>query len=119
MTLLTTFSLAFGQMTVSGTVTDAVTGEGLIGANVVVAGTDMGTAAGEGGNFTISNVSSGATLNISMIGYASQSVPASESVTVALQPSAVGFDALVVSATRVPVESFKQPLRLPYVAKKV
>ena len=107
MTLLTTFSLAFGQMTVSGTVTDAVTGEGLIGANVVVAGTDMGTAAGEGGSFTISNVSSGATLNISMIGYASQSVPASESVTVALQPSAVGFDALVVSATRVPVRKLQ------------
>ena len=40
---LTTYSVA--QMTVSGTVTDASTGEALAGANVVVDGTSKGAAA--------------------------------------------------------------------------
>ena len=55
-------TISFAQMTVSGTVTDASTGEALAGANVVVDGTSKGSAADASGSFTISNVPNGATL---------------------------------------------------------
>ena len=40
----------FAQMTVSGTVSDAATGDALAGANVVVEGTDLGAAATASGS---------------------------------------------------------------------
>ena len=54
--LLPVFVMA--QHTVSGTVTDAATGDALPGANVVVVGTNMGAAATADGSFSISNVPS-------------------------------------------------------------
>ena len=42
--ILSLTSILFAQMTVSGTVTDASTGNALAGANVVVDGTDLGAA---------------------------------------------------------------------------
>ena len=51
---LTSFLSA--QMNVSGTVTDEATGAALAGANVVVDGTDKGTAADSEGAFTINDV---------------------------------------------------------------
>ena len=41
--VLGTGSLAMAQRTIKGTVTDAQTGDALIGANVVVVGTSTGT----------------------------------------------------------------------------
>ncbi|MBT3840535.1 MAG: hypothetical protein HOB40_07665, partial [Candidatus Marinimicrobia bacterium] len=58
-------SILFAQMTVSGSVTDASTGDALAGANVVVDGTDLGAAADASGAFTIRNVPNGATLTAS------------------------------------------------------
>ena len=69
---LTTYSVA--QMTVSGTVTDASTGEALAGANVVVDGTSKGAAADASGSFSIANVPNGSTLTASMIGYTDASI---------------------------------------------
>ena len=43
--ILSITSILFAQMTVSGTVTDASTGDALAGANVVVDGTNNGAAA--------------------------------------------------------------------------
>ncbi len=62
--IILTFSLALtsslvAQITVSGTVTDASTGKALAGANVVVEGTNKGSAADANGEFTIGNVSNG------------------------------------------------------------
>ena len=51
--------LLFAQNTISGTVTNASTGEALPGANVVVLGTNMGAAATVDGSYTISNVPDG------------------------------------------------------------
>lgn len=61
------------QGTVSGTVTDAI-GEPVIGANVVVSGTTNGVITDLDGHFTLSDVSHGATLLFSYIGYKEQSV---------------------------------------------
>jgi len=81
--LLPVFVMA--QHTVSGTVTDAATGDALPGANVVVVGTNMGAAATADGSFSISNVPAGSyTIIASVIGYAddSRSVNVSGDATV-------------------------------------
>ena len=59
------------QGTITGTVTDSVSGEPLPGVNVVISGTTQGTATGPEGTFTISNVEPGTyDLQASFVGYA-------------------------------------------------
>ncbi|WP_337942533.1 SusC/RagA family TonB-linked outer membrane protein, partial [Parabacteroides sp.] len=58
---------------ISGKIVDQ-NGEFVIGANVVVAGTAIGTITDTDGNFTL-EVPNGATLKISYIGYIEQSIP--------------------------------------------
>ena len=101
--LLPVFVMA--QHTVSGTVTDAATGDALPGANVVVVGTNMGAAASADGSFSISNVPAGSyTITASVIGYAddSRSVNVSGDATVnfSLETSALELSALEVLASR-------------------
>ena len=101
--LLPVFVMA--QHTVSGTVTDAATGDALPGANVVVDGTNMGAAATADGSFSISNVPAGSyTITASVIGYAddSRSVNVSGDATVnfSLETSALELSALEVLASR-------------------
>ena len=95
----------FAQNTVSGTVTDASTGEALAGANVVVTGTSMGAAATADGSYSISNVPAGSyTITASVIGYAdgSQSVNVSGDATVnfSLNVSALELSAVEILASR-------------------
>lgn len=88
------------QMTVSGTVVNATTGEALAGANVIVEGTSKGSAADADGQFTISNVSNGSTLTASMIGYKNMSMDASSSINFSLEPSLIQMSGLEVLASR-------------------
>lgn len=95
----------FAQNTVTGTVTDAKTGNGLAGANVVVGGTTMGAAADVDGYFVIENVPDGTyTLTASVIGYengnATITLPGAGSVDFALTTSALELSALEVFASR-------------------
>jgi TonB-linked SusC/RagA family outer membrane protein len=64
---------AFAQKTVTGTVVDNY-GEPIIGANVVVKGSQEGTMTDADGNFSLKNVSDNATLKVSFMGYATQEV---------------------------------------------
>lgn len=58
---------------IAGTITDAQTGETLIGVNVLIEGTSQGAVTNENGYFVILNVSPGTyTVRASYIGYASQ-----------------------------------------------
>jgi len=93
-------TILFAQMTVSGTVTDASSGDALAGANVVVDGTDMGAAADANGGYTLSNVPNGATLTASMIGYKDASAAAGRTVNFALTSSAIAMSGLEVLASR-------------------
>ncbi|MCH8011254.1 MAG: TonB-dependent receptor [Candidatus Marinimicrobia bacterium] len=95
------------QATITGSVSDAETGEVLAGANVVVEGTTLGAAADANGSFSISNVPAGThTVTASVIGYELSSrtvtVPSSGSVTVnfALESAAIELSALEVLAWR-------------------
>ena len=64
-------TFVFAQNTISGTVTDAATGDALPGANVVVEGTNMGAAAAVDGSYSIGNVPAGSySVTASVIGYA-------------------------------------------------
>jgi hypothetical protein len=71
LTFLTFHTTTFAQTgKISGIVTDAKTGEHLIGANVIIEGTTMGAATDVDGYYVILNVQPGTyNLRISMIGY--------------------------------------------------
>jgi hypothetical protein len=65
-------ALVFGAGKIRGKVTDAGTGEPLVGANVVVVGTSMGAATNIAGEFVILNVPAGTySLRTSYVGYQS------------------------------------------------
>jgi len=69
--LISTF--AFGQRNITGKVSDS-NGEGLIGANVLVLGTSVGTTTDISGNFNLNVATDVTTLEISYTGYKSQNV---------------------------------------------
>jgi iron complex outermembrane receptor protein len=80
--LLTLGSFAFAQRTITGKVTDGSTGEPLIGANILVVGTTVGTSTDIDGNYSL-NVPEGATeLEITYTGYTATRVAIGTSNTV-------------------------------------
>lgn len=105
--LLFTVQTIFAQtITVSGTITDAITGSPVPGINVVQQGTNNGTSADFDGNFTI-NVPSEATLVFSGIGFATQTVAVNgrTSINVQMQESAQGLDEVIVTALGIKKET--------------
>lgn len=81
------------QVTVSGTITDAGTGEPMPGATIQVKGTTIGTISDAGGNFVLSVPDANATLIVSFIGYIVQEI-ALEGRTVISVSLATEFRAL-------------------------
>ena len=71
--LLCTLNAVAQQLNVTGNVKDAL-GEYIIGASVLVKGTTNGTITDIDGNFSVSGVEKGSVLEISYIGYVSQSI---------------------------------------------
>ncbi len=81
-------SAAYAQRTIAGKVTDAATGDPLIGANVLVVGTTTGTATDIDGTYSL-EVPEGATeLEFSYTGYGTQRVAIGSSNTVDMTLSA-------------------------------
>ena len=67
---------AIGQGSITGKITDSKTGEGVIGANILIVGTTQGSATDIQGNFIINNVKEGTyTLQISSVMYKTHTVP--------------------------------------------
>ena len=99
-TLLLFPSGAFAQTrTVSGTVTDASTGEALIGASVLVKGTSTGAVTDIDGNFSL-ELSERKTLTISYVGYLSKEVKASPgaNLEIQLESDSKSIDEVVIIA---------------------
>ena len=65
---------AFAQIRVSGTVTDAATGEALFGVSVAVKNTSTGAVSDINGQFVVSVTDANATLTVSYTGYESQEI---------------------------------------------
>ena len=91
--------LSFAQnLTVSGKVLDE-TGEGLIGAGVVIQGTTNGTITDLDGNYRLPSVPNGATLEFSCVGYKTQQVKVTGTrLDVTLDPDTSALDEAVVVA---------------------
>lgn len=82
-------STVFAQRQISGKVTDAESGEGLIGASVIVKGTTVGALTDATGAFTIKKVpADGATLKISYTGYTDVEIPLGSESTFEIKMSA-------------------------------
>ena len=83
---------------VQGRVLDE-TGEGVIGAGVVIQGTTTGTVTDFDGNFVLPNVPRGATLEVSCVGYATKEVQAtSGTMTITMEIDTHALDESVVIA---------------------
>jgi len=66
------------ERTISGSVTDATTGEPLLGVTVSVEGTTIGIVTDINGKYSLSNVNEDAVLVFSMMGYLTEYVPVQE-----------------------------------------
>ena len=89
------------SISISGVVKDASSGNAIAGANVIVEGTDLGSATDEDGNFTIEDVSPGSELTASVIGYENQSIYAdTENVVFELNREVLEMSQLEVLASR-------------------
>ena len=101
--------LASAQMTLRGQVTDASTGEPLPSANLQIKGTYTGTITNEQGRYTLAVDSLPATVLVRYIGYETARLRVTEGTAprqdVALQPTAVDMDEVVVTGSANPGRS--------------
>ncbi len=83
---------------ISGTVTDASTGEALPGVNVIIPGTSIGVITNASGNFTIEVPDASVTLQFSFIGYVTQEmkVGTQTQINIALNAEITALDEIVV-----------------------
>jgi len=89
---------AYAQRTISGTITEAGTNDPLIGANVLVSGTSLGTITDLDGNFTLNVPNGSNSIEISYAGYTTQTVAlgSSDLVNVVLEAGQL-LDEVVVT----------------------
>lgn len=107
----------YSQTTISGTITDEGTGEGLAGVNIVVKGTVQGTITDIQGNF---NLSTGSvpplTLIISYVGYQTQEIEVTDANTsgmdIKMQEQTLLGQEIVVSASRVEESIVQSPVTI-------
>ena len=99
--LLAVTSAAFAQdITVTGTVTDASTGEGIVGASVVLKGsTTQWAMTDDMGAFSLTVPANGV-LEVTFLGYTTQEVPINgrASIDIVLTPEATTLDDVIVVA---------------------
>ena len=84
------------QVTATGVVVDAATGEPIIGASVLEVGTSNGTITDFDGNFTL-NVFDGAQLNISYVGYKPKTLAAAADMQIRLAEDTEVLEEVVVT----------------------
>lgn len=93
--------VAFAQQAINGTITDKQTGEPLVGAEVLVTGTTMGTITNSLGEFSLETSSQPSSLEIRYVGYETlQVIDFSGDVAAALEESVNALEQVIVSANR-------------------
>ncbi|WP_439128560.1 carboxypeptidase-like regulatory domain-containing protein, partial [Polaribacter sp.] len=102
------------QTTVTGTVTDAKTGETLPGANIKVENKAVGTTTDFDGNFVLKVTDNPPfTLEVSVLGYKMEKVEITKSnqkIAVKLTENETSLDEIVVSASRTPERIMESPV---------
>lgn len=91
-------SKAFQQQQVKGVVTDASTGEAIVGANVVIEGTTTGTVTDIDGKFSLTIPAPGSVLIISFLGFNTERVTVNSEAELAIKlvPDITDLDEVVV-----------------------
>lgn len=86
------------NMTVSGTITDEITGEPLFGVNIILKGSIRGVSSDIDGTYIMDNISANDVLMFSYLGYVEKGVKIGNKnkVNVALSPSVDELDELVI-----------------------
>ena len=104
------------QTTVTGTVTDAKTGETIPGANIKVSRKAVGTNTDFDGNFVLKiSENPPFTLEISVLGYKMKKVEITKNnqkVSVSLTENETSLDEIVVSASRTPERIMESPVTI-------
>lgn len=96
--IITVVSAASQTGVIKGKVTDKLTNESVIGANIILTGTDMGTVTDLDGNYVIEEIKPGIyTIQVSYIGY--ETVTMSEIEVQGIRPTTLDF-ALSVNASQ-------------------
>ncbi len=88
----------FAQSTVTGTVTDAGTGQPIPGVNIIVRGSTNGTSSDFDGNYSLSNLNNGDVLTFSYVGFIPQEVSftGQASVNITLEEDAAELEQVVL-----------------------
>jgi TonB-linked SusC/RagA family outer membrane protein len=95
--LLFTVNSIAQNITVKGTITDAVSGDPLPSVNIVIKNTTTGTQTDFDGKYELSNVPTGATLVFSFVGYETiEKVVSSSTVDVVMKESAQQLEEVVI-----------------------
>ena len=106
----------YAQTTVSGTITEEATGEPLIGVNILVKGTVLGTITGVDGSFNLTiNSEPPVTLVISSVGFERQEIEVTRNsmdLNVSMSESALLGQEVVVSASRVEESILESPVSI-------
>ena len=94
---------AWAQTVVSGKVTDAQTNEALLGANITVPGTNLGTTTGVDGTFTLTASNTPTKLRVSYVGYTAKEITldsqSASALDIELTPSR-SLEEVVINAIR-------------------
>lgn len=115
--MLLAATIAYAQTTISGTVKDAVSGDGLAGVNIVVKGRVQGTITNTRGEFNLSvSQAPPLTLVFSFIGYTSQEIEITDASTsglnISMEESFLLGQEVVISASRVEESIIKSPVTI-------
>jgi len=103
-TMLTPF-IVRGQSTLKGRIIDSETGQILVGANIQILSTGVGTSSDESGLFSFSIPSSKAQIRVSYVGYSPvvvsiNSKTPESGLEIALVPKMISSDPIVVTTTK-------------------
>lgn len=112
--LLFVFAQSFSQKNVEGIITDAKSGIPLVGVNVYIQNTTIGTISNSKGEFAIASANNAPiTLIISMVGYQSQQIQVDNErslLNIALEEQTYFGDEVVISASKVVESSLYSPI---------
>lgn len=95
--LFLSLGVALAQTQISGTVFSSEDGQPVIGASILVVGTQNGTVTDMDGNFTLS-VKSGAKITISYVGLKTKTIEAKPNMKIMLDPDGKALDEVMVVA---------------------
>ncbi len=113
------------QGTVKGKVTDSKTGDALIGANVLLLGTQIGSATDNNGSFTISAPAGNYQMQISYVGYKADKVNVTveegktTNLSIQLNADLLGTEEVVVLGTRTNTRTVvNSPVPIDFISAK-